>query len=352
MISSHRQLRKDVKTKDIQLLYSRLVQLQGLDYIFTLPKTIRNKRLKNANGFSQFYVHRAFLPTEMIVESKLAVTSGPYNEIAVSNLGNIRVNIIIALDVGRYATFLAFVKTFEDRILKTKENISLLLVVFRDARNDTTAKMISDIDVLGRKYRDTPLTATLVEGGLSREEAIRSAIQSFKDDDLLFLADVEMDFDASTLQRIRLNTKLGERVYMPIFFSEFNPNSLSETDGSSRKKRTVGAFDEEAGYWPRHSFRTVSCYKLDFLRTGDLKLDATGRGLDDTDVPEKFFMSEINIFRSADVGLTQIYNPAPCKTSITKTQHDTCFATISSTETLAEYVYKTPAILNRGLSTR
>lgn len=351
-MSSLRQLRKRVKTKDIVLLYSRLDQLQGFDYIFEVQKSIWNKSLRDDNESSQFYAHRSFLPIEMTEEGKVAAMSETHNEITVSNVDKIRVNIIITL-VGRYPTFLRFMKTFEDRILKMKQNISLLVVVFRDnTRNDTSAKVISDIDVLGRKYHDTPLGSVLVEGGFSREKALGAGIQTFKDDDLMFLADVEIDFDSSTLQRIRLNTKLGEKVYMPIFFSEFDQNSLPETDGSFRKKRTVWAFDTEAGYWSRHSFRTLSCYKLDLLRTGDLKLDARGRASEDSDIPEKFLTSDINIHRSADVGLTHRSNSAPCITSLNKTQYDTCLDTISSTETLSEYVYRTSAILNRGLSTR
>lgn len=386
---------RKLRRRNVKFLYSRVNHMRGHDYILELITWPLNlapaMRIPTYARYQAVVAHRSFLDLEF--EEDFRVNSRYYT----SNQKNIpknflvvertsvgyrrtgsrqnsleggrkmeshtdeesesfsvsqsRVNIILPL-AGRYAIFLKFMQDFERVCLKTNENVSLTIMLFRNDPHDTSADVMSYVTHLKQMYNDSLLSVVFMEGSFSRGVALQSASGRFQDDDVLFFADVDLEVQLDTLLRIHLNTVKGQRVYAPIFFSHYDPQYLSPNISNQYPTDVEDKFHLDRGYWRQYSFGMISTYKCDLDRAGGFKQDIKGWGLEDVDLLEKFISANLSVFRSVDVGLLHRFHPITCEGIVSKAQKKMCLGTkvttIASLRRMGEIVYNTPEIYNRG----
>ena len=272
---------------------------------------------------------------------------------------NERVNFVIPL-YGRNDPFLRFVENFENVALKTKENVSFLVMFFRDGKNDVQYRETSQIiDNLKFKYGNPNLRIIALSGSFQRAIALQKASHEFPKDALLFLVDIDCSFDQELLYRIRHNTQQGKQVYFPIMFSQYDPlvmnssvkpvrNDNDDNHDDDDGDASSGRFANDNGYWRMSSYGQVALYKSDFDEAGGFNTNIKGWGKEDLDFVQRIIEKKITIFRSTDNGLVHIFHTINCDNHLQDEQYKMClgtkYATFGSSHALSSKVYSTPAI--------
>lgn len=209
---------------------------------------------------------------------------------------------------------------FEEICLNTRENVKLLVVYFAAESTGHEHKQI--LKTYQAKHPEAELLWIEANGTFSRGLALTLGANQFDGKSLLFFCDVDLVFDAGFLHRCRKNTILGQQVYYPMVFSQFNPDTIYETD---KKPNSHFIFDKDAGFWRIYAFGIVSVYNNDLRTVGGFDTTIQGWGLEDVDLYGKFVNSEdLTVFRAPDPGLVHVYHDVICDPKLAERQHLMC----------------------------
>ncbi|XP_012540818.2 chondroitin sulfate synthase 1 [Monomorium pharaonis] len=248
------------------------------------------------------------------------------------------INFILPLS-GRYEVFQRFLQNYEDICLTSGEKTSLLVVLYQHKSENTFNKTIDLIEQLKYKYRSASIEVLPVSGDFSRARALDLGVSRLQADDLMLFIDVDIVFTSSALNRIRLNTLPGRRVYFPIVFSQYNPKVVY---GDTRKQDKF-TINELSGHWRQYGFGIVSLYKRDYRTIGGLDLSIQGWGKEDVEFFEKSVKSDLDVFRAADRHLVHVYHEIECSRELSSLQLSMCIGskadTYAGVETLANMIY-------------
>lgn len=230
-----------------------------------------------------------------------------------------------------------------------------------------------------------------LHGNFSRGIAINTAVYSnyIKNNDIIFFIDVDIYFKKISLDRIRQNTIRNQQIYLPIVFSEYDPEMVRGTNVSvnlvsspafqSQSSSLINNYlldynnmylnyqsynqltiDNDVGYFREFGYGLVSIYKSDILnnKVRGFVTDVKGWGLEDVKFLEKIIESShqqqnqlllniadgksdvdlnsdnnvnLNIFRSADPSLVHVFHPIICDKNLEDAQFKMCLGTRSST---------------------
>ncbi|CRK90556.1 CLUMA_CG004259, isoform B [Clunio marinus] len=417
-----RQRGRVIEYRELLYGYSRVNSMHGHDLILDLLLVYKKYRGKKMTVpvRKHLYVQRSFtetrireitnndeLPNKGLVQSNLAFnrftdkmkslfndgfndfyTAGKPRE-SNSNTFDDKIIFILPLS-GRYEIFLRFLKNFEDVALRTNENAELLISLFINSTDHRISSVFQIIDHLNKKYQRHAVRTIKLYGEFSRGVAIDKAIQSshIKDEDIIFLIDVDILFQTLTLKRIRQNTIRNQQIYLPIVFSEYNPELVNShvgnipytTSSSSSLPSESRSFlsdynkmsmnyeyyvnsstliNNESGYFREFGYGIASIYKCDIMNSkiNGFVTDIKGWGLEDVKFLEKILTAshqlqnqlllsiadgvEINqnasssnnldVFRSPDPSLVHIYHPIVCDKNLEKNQYKMCLGTKSNT---------------------
>lgn len=254
------------------------------------------------------------------------------------------INFILPLS-GRYEIFQRFLQNYEDICLAGGEKTSLLVVLYQHKSDDSFNKTIDLIEQLKYKYRNAGIDILPVSGNFSRARALDLGASRLQIDDLLLFIDVDIVFTNSALNRIRLNTLLGRRLYFPIVFSQYDPKIMYGETGRQDKF----SINEVSGHWRQYGFGIVSLYKRDYCTVGGLDLLIQGWGKEDVEFFEKAVKSGLDVFRAADRHLVHVYHEIECSRELSSLQFSMCMGskadTYAGVETLANMIYGNPDIL-------
>lgn len=285
-------------------------------------------------------------------------------------------SIVFVLSLaGRYQTFLRFMRNYETVCLEqTHSNTDLLLVLFRENIDNDLTLYYNKLDELQLKYPDRRLSHITLDGNFSRGIALNEAVRSsnIRDDQIIFLIDVDIVFTRESLDRIRMNTIKNQQVYLPIVFSDYNPNRNNITLSNS--------YDIEAGYFRQFGFGICAIYKIDIMHPDidGFNTDITGWGLEDVKFLERLVKlsrkpnemlanivdtdaqplpadnlirqmastpngsphnvtTTMRIFRAPDPSLVHIYHDIYCDKTLNDVQYVMCLGTKANT--LGSYRY-------------
>ncbi|EGI62333.1 PREDICTED: chondroitin sulfate synthase 1 [Acromyrmex echinatior] len=254
------------------------------------------------------------------------------------------INFILPLS-GRYEIFQRFLQNYEDICLTSGEKTSLLVVLYQHKSENTFNKTIDLIEQLKYKYRSASMEVLPVSGGFSRARALDLGVSKLQTDDLMLFIDVDVVFTGSALNRIRLNTLPGRRIYFPIVFSQYDPKVVY----GDAKKQDKFIINEISGHWRQYGFGIVSLYKSDYHTVGGLDLSIQGWGKEDVEFFEKAVKSNLDVFRAADRHLVHVYHEIECSRELSSLQFSMCMGskadTYAGVETLANMIYNNPNIL-------
>lgn len=277
-----------------------------------------------------------------------------------ANIHNDSTIVFVLSLSGRYKTFQRFLRNYETVCLsKPNTNTELLLVLFRDDNIDLMP-YYNELDKLRLKYA-TRINHITLNGNFSRGIALNEAAHSpyIQMNHIIFFIDVDIVFNQQSLDRIRMNTIRQNQVYLPIVFSEYNPN---------RSNITITEFGEEAGYFRQFGFGICAIYKSDVLHpeVNGFNTDITGWGLEDVrflerivklnkkpivvmtntadaatgaeQVDEQNALSlTLSVFRAPDPSLIHVYHEIHCDKMLNEAQYVMCLGTKANT--LGSYKY-------------
>ena len=213
------------------------------------------------------------------------------------------VNIVTPL-AGRLSTFEQFMKNIEENILKKQEQINILIVYFPQNTSYTAHKKIFERYTM--TYKDSSFTWLNLPGKFARAQALQAAVDFYKNNRLLFFADVDLTFNTEFLQRCHDNTIPGKQVYYPVMFKFFNEKISGFRANSTNM---FGSFDPEFGYWVKHSYGPICAHRDDINSVGGFNIALKEWGYEDVQLYEAFLKrSKYNVFRVVDPGLFHVYH--------------------------------------------
>ena len=199
-----------------------------------------------------------------------------------------------------------FLDNYEKEVLSQLQPARLVLVVFKENKEDTAMEDTVRDGVMGLEsnYPGYDFTVSVLEMKFSRALGMMEGIKRCGTTDLLFLVDVDIQFSADVLDNIRSFTKLGEQVYFPIVFSLFK----GETDG----------------YWRDFGYGIMSAHKADIERVNGFNTTIVGWGKEDVDLFDRFVSTNVSIFRSPCPQLVHRYHEVTCAPDLSSQQAAAC----------------------------
>lgn len=271
-------------------------------------------------------------------------------------------------------------------MLRPNENVELLVSLFINTSDPKVSSIFNIIDHLNQKYQRRAVTTIKLYGEFSRGVAIDKAIQSshIKDNDIIFLIDVDIFFQTLTLKRIRENTIRNRQIYLPIVFSEYNPQLVGSSKVSlpflfimsssgdaflpDYEKMTLNyqsyansssLVTNDDGYFREFGYGLASIYKCDIMnaKINGFVTDIKGWGLEDVKFLEKILTAshqvqnqillsiadgaevsknstpthDLDVFRAPDESLIHIFHHVVCDKNLEKNQYKMCLGTKSNT---------------------
>lgn len=168
----------------------------------------RNGRDHSLSKYTKVVVTRVLSEPSLILKDDIEIKHKP-------------VNLILPLS-GRIDSFKRFMDNFVKVCIHQDNNVFLTLVYFGRKGFEEVQSIIRNISI---KYMYHKMQLILLEETFSRSKGLQVGAQSWKkqDDVVLFLCDVDIIFNNDFLERCRLNTESGKKVYYPIVFSLYNP---------------------------------------------------------------------------------------------------------------------------------
>lgn len=280
-----------------------------------------------------------------------------------SRTDKVKPTIVFVLPLaGRFQTLQRFLKNYERICLQHPDTQTELLVVLFDEINSNLRPFYDEMDTLKTKYTKSMINYITIQGNFSRGVALNQATHSehIQPNDIIFFIDVDITFKRTSIERIRLNTKMHKQVYLPIVFSEYNPVVWSGTayDSSTEfdENRSLN-LDYNRGYFRQFGYGICAIFKADILHPeiNGFNDDITGWGLEDVKFLEKLvklhqtpitsFLTapdlnrensttvplSLSIFRTPDPTLVHIYHDIYCDKTLSESQYTMCLGTKANT---------------------
>ena len=236
--------------------------------------------------------------------------------LTVADYKSTKVNFVIATpSVSR--GFQRFIMSFENSFLARKpmELVGMLVIMYVDGlfkKYDKDIFAVSNLVTLYRnKYPEADLRLISTREKYSRKEMLKMASKEYPSYELLFLADIHIDFSTQFLERCRMNTFESKQVYFPAVFNPYNPSEFYK-DKILYPYATKLHITERRGSWMQDSFHLACIYNYDLMKV----LDGGGIEMEDGEDDGEWSLvdhfvqlqqKQLTIFRSIDPGLVNLW---------------------------------------------
>lgn len=215
-----------------------------------------------------------------------------------------KVNFVVTLS-GLSNRLEQFLANYEKNILQPGEDATLTVVLFN---GPDAPKVHSLMDKYSMRYPSSKISIVDTEGKFARGVGLHRGTEAFKDNDLLFFVDVDLEISSQFLQRCRLNTVRGKQVYFPVFFKLYNLDFVHKY----YKANSSQLLSRHYGHWAHYSYGMVCIYASDYKRSSGFNLDMKGWGEEDVDLLNKVMNHGIEVFRAPDPGLIHLWHRKVC----------------------------------------
>lgn len=267
--------------------YHRVDPMRGSEYIldFVFRKSSdRNMRVKKRVGLLRPY-HETVVPVP---------TAEQLN----------RVNFVVTLS-GLSNRLEQFLANFEKNILNQKEDATLTIALFEGSDK---AKVHGLADQYNSRYSSSPIKIIDLKGEFARGVGLHHGAVHFKEHELLFLVDVDLEINNEFLRRCRLNTIRSKQVYFPIFYKLYNLEFVNKYYRGNDSQ----FLSRKNGHWAHYSYGMVCIYASDYQKSGGYNIEMRGWGEEDIDLLNRVMSAGLEIFRAPDPGLIHLWHRKIC----------------------------------------
>ena len=256
--------------------------------------------------------------TDIIFKNDPAVTKTP--QTTTTTTGLTRINFIVPLNGLTRKKVAKFQRTFYSICVRKPENCRLIYVIFSRVRSEINfmqtyltrfkrrhPKFLYDYIIGGDEYNQT----RGYELGLAR----------LGDNDLAFVASVELSLASHFLKRCRRFASRGRKIYYPELFMYYNMPYVYR--GKWHPKSYD--FSRLHGRW---ATRAVVCaYKSDYVRIGGY--DTLRQWEVEPGSLQVPVGGSLGVVRAPDPGISHHYQPMRCDTNLPPQQFSRCLSTQS-----------------------
>ena len=239
------------------------------------------------------------------------------------------VNMAIFLTSDQLDKFQRFMKMLE-KVLEHDQRISLLVVQmrsygekqkFRQAVDALDPKSI--ISLYETKYPKASFKVLDSPSLLSRAHGISLVIKESRPNEILFLADLDLEFDAGFVERCRNYPLQGQQVYFPILFAKIDPSVLFHMNHTLLEN----TISQHSGYWLIHPYSVACMYAADLLAsTSQNGFKGIPNEVDMNEVYSSLMEKGYEIFRAMDKGLKRVHSQRECDLDFNGQEHHACEA--------------------------
>ena len=299
-------INKDFENNDMST--SALDLVDGLGRTDRLLGSEYNLYFRTANGnvYRRVKLHRPFAPLHLVGDVETLDTNKEW------------INIILPLS-GQTEKLKYFLKRYFEVVILDRR-IFLTVVYFgRQGRGEVESMLENST----RFFNYTDYKLLFSDNQFSRGLGLqKGAVAWDKGNAIMFFCDVDIYFSSDFLERCRLYTEPGVRVYYPVVFSLYNP--VIVYGGVAPEQSQMFRVQKESGYWRDFGFGMTCLYQNDFFTIGGFDLSIKGWGKEDVELYKKFVRSELKIVRAPDRGLFHIWHKKHCNHSLTGSQYIAC----------------------------
>ena len=283
----------------VESILQRVDPSRGIDYFLQLIDQRKSGPLK-----TEFY--HALRETE---PPRITSMHSP-------NCGTIKVNFVVATPpVSR--GFQRFMLSFENSFLARNppELVSLLAILYSDGKFKKYDKdlfsVVTLLDLYKKKYPKADLRLITTRKPYSRKETIEITSKEYPTYELLFFADIHIDFSMQFIERCRMNAIENEQVYFPMIFSPYDPAEFHK----SRilfPYSTKFKISEKTGAWMPESFHLVCVFNYDLVKVLNVNQNGEKSEKDWNLLSEFINYGQLKIFRAVEPGLVHLWQDG-CK---------------------------------------
>ena len=229
------------------------------------------------------------------------------------------INVILPL-AGRVDKFRIFMENFIDVAVRWDGRVYLTVVLFGE---DGKAEVKSLLENVTKAENFTAHKLVLTNETFSRGLGLQKGVLAWdRGNVLMFFCDVDVFFTAEFLERCRMYSSPGLKLYYPIVFSLYNP--MLVYDGKPPSWDRQFRINQESGFWRSYGFGMTCQYRNDFLNTGGFDLSIKGWGKEDVKLYRQHLTSNLIVIRAVDRGIFHIWHHKHCNRTLSQEQFMAC----------------------------
>ncbi len=267
--------------------YHRVDAMRGSEFI--LDFIFRRQSDRNARIKKRVTILRPFHETVIPVDSSEMLPT---------------VNFLVTLS-GLSNRLEHFLSRYERNVLQLGEDATLTVVLFESPDAPKVRMMIQQYLT---RYQGAKMSVIDIQGDFSRGVGLNHGLSKFADDQLVFVVDVDLDISTEFLQRCRLNTVRGQKVYFPVFFKLYNQDFVNRYHRGNNSL----LISRSTGHWAHYSYGMVCIYAGDYMKSGGYDVSMHGWGEEDVDLLNKVLKAKLEVFRAPDPGLIHNWHSKIC----------------------------------------
>jgi len=247
------------------------------------------------------------------------------------------VNFVVVLS-GLSDRLEHFMMQYEQNVLQLGEDATLTIVLFE---SPDAIKVRLLVQQYITRYQGAKIFVIDAPGVFARGVGLHRGAEHFRDNQLLFFVDVDLDITTEFLQRCRLNTVQGKQVYFPVFFKLYHPDFVRKY----HRGNTSMFISRHNGHWAYYSYGMVCIYASDYRKAGGFDTSMQGWGEEDVDFVKKVMDKGFEMFRAPDPGLIHNWHRKVCnrKTVSSDAAYEHCLQSkgenLADRIELAQYVF-------------
>ncbi|CAH1794666.1 unnamed protein product [Owenia fusiformis] len=318
----HEAIEKAVNLLNKQV-YAENLKLKGdRDFVEGIYRTIPNAGTTYEMYFKDT-MNKSFTPN-MYHKVILSRPFGPLHlvEKSVRTTTKELINLILPLS-GRKETFKHFMDYFVKICIKSDKRVFLTVVYFGTEDLNYVKSLLGQVSK-AHKFKNIKLV-TLNEK-FSRGRGLQVGAKSWtKGDVLMFLCDVDIVFSVDFLERCRLNSERGKKVYYPMVFSLYSPRvvySLHDMPLPSERDQLV--ISKDSGFWRDFGFGMTCQYRSDFINIKGFDEKIDGWGGEDVLLYRKYVKSDYIVVRATDPSIFHLWHEKVCDPTLSTDQYRSC----------------------------